>query len=600
MEQQVFHEILPASLAINSMRDSGYKDAAHALAELIDNSIQAGIATGPKTAVEVICLDQVKLIRDRNRARIDEIAIYDNASGMSPETLRMALQFGNGTNLDPLKQTSIGKFGMGLPNASISQCTRVDVWSWQNGKCFKTHLDLSEIKSGEMRDVPEPIEASIPEKWKSLIEADILDHGTLIVWSDLDRVRWKQGQTFLKNTEFIIGRTYRYFLEDKSVNLRLAAYETDESKKTRKKWDEKCRPNDPLYLMKGTALPVPHNNKPPFNSLPYDHKFTVKLNGEEQYVGLKFSIVRKDFREAEQGGGKLGSKHLAKNIGVSVVRAKRELEMNRDFDKGYDPTDRWWGCEVSFEPGLDRVFGVTNNKQAATAFKHMNLEADAAAEEMTPGEYTDMLRDENDIRLPMYEISKEIQKTIQTIRKQLESQFKGSRKSANRSNSPGSAESIATKVTERRKKELGEQGESDKGESLSQSEKVQEIQKEFEQQDIEPTQAGEMALEVANSPSKFVFRAGRVGQSAIFDVSSRAGKIFVTINEDHPAYDGLFELLDQDDESTSKPLKALKLLFEAWARLEDTAGPGRRQQLEDARGDWGRIARDFLQEASNY
>ncbi len=58
---------------------------------------------------------------------------------------------------------------------------------------------------------------------------------------------------------------------------------------------------------------------------------------------------------------------MARNQGVSVVRAKRELELNHSFDSRSDPRDRWWGIAVLFEPELDDVFGMTNNKQAAGA-----------------------------------------------------------------------------------------------------------------------------------------------------------------------------------------------------------------------------------------
>jgi hypothetical protein len=46
------HSIIPASLAIKSMRDNGYNSAAHAIAELIDNSIQVKAKT-----VHLICID---------------------------------------------------------------------------------------------------------------------------------------------------------------------------------------------------------------------------------------------------------------------------------------------------------------------------------------------------------------------------------------------------------------------------------------------------------------------------------------------------------------------------------------------------------------
>ena len=85
----------------------------------------------------------------------------------------------------------------------------------------------------------------------------------------------------------------------------------------------------------------------------------------------------------------------------------------------------------------------------------------------------------------------------------------------------------------------------------------------------------------------------------MFDIRSRAGKLFVILNDRHPAKDGLFELLHEDEEGSSQALKALKLLLEAWARLEDEAEAKQRQVLEDVRSDWGRIARDFLQEAAD-
>jgi anti-sigma regulatory factor (Ser/Thr protein kinase) len=92
--------IIPQHLSIKAFRDNGYKDAAHALAELIDNSIQAGDQTKETTEVEVLCLDREEFINSRTRNRLFEIAVLDNACGMNAETLEKALQFGNGTRLD--------------------------------------------------------------------------------------------------------------------------------------------------------------------------------------------------------------------------------------------------------------------------------------------------------------------------------------------------------------------------------------------------------------------------------------------------------------------------------------------------------------------
>ena len=44
------HDIVPAHLAVQAMRDNGYKNAAYAIAKLINNSIQAGA-----TQVKLLC-----------------------------------------------------------------------------------------------------------------------------------------------------------------------------------------------------------------------------------------------------------------------------------------------------------------------------------------------------------------------------------------------------------------------------------------------------------------------------------------------------------------------------------------------------------------
>ena len=68
---------------------------------------------------------------------------------MDATVLQMALQFGNGTHLNEADEhRGIGCFGMGLPSSSISQCQRVEVWSWQQGveNVLYSYLDLNEIR----------------------------------------------------------------------------------------------------------------------------------------------------------------------------------------------------------------------------------------------------------------------------------------------------------------------------------------------------------------------------------------------------------------------------------------------------------------------
>src|SRR5205085_8723997 len=72
---------------IEATRDSGYKNTSAAVAELIDNSFEANASV-----VEVVIYEQ-----NINARREIEVIISDDGHGMTPSTLRLALQFGGST-----------------------------------------------------------------------------------------------------------------------------------------------------------------------------------------------------------------------------------------------------------------------------------------------------------------------------------------------------------------------------------------------------------------------------------------------------------------------------------------------------------------------
>ncbi len=588
--------IIPQHLSIQAFRDNGYKDAAHALAELIDNSVQAGERVPGITEVELLCVDKVGIVEKRSRRRINQIAVLDNACGMDAEILQAALQFGNGTHLDPDSQDGIGKFGMGLPNASISQCKRVDVWSWKDGKVLYSYLDVDDILSEKMTEVPEPTPAEIPPYWAALARQKIGESGTLVVWSDLDRVRWKSSKSLLENSEAVVGRMYRYFIDNHKARIRLASFEDGGSTPVlQEEWD--VRPNDPVYLMEDTSAPAPYDKTVPFD-LYGEEEIEYTYLGRKHKVKLRMSVTKQKVRE-EGGSSEIG-RHAAKNQGVSIVRARREMQLNRTFDNRSDTRERWWGAEVLFSPGLDEVFGVTNNKQEATAFFRMVLDEDAELEGLTPEEYKRQLEENQDPRLIIYDISGKIDKSLHTIRDQIKRMREGARTPGATVAPSGSAAAIATKATAQRREKYGSQGKSDKQEGLSEGEKLKIIAPVIQHAEgVTPEQAKEIATEILDQKVKFLFIEGPLPGSMLFDVQSEmGGPIVITINSRHPARDHFFELLRDNarPDAETPGLRGLKLLFSAWARLEDEATtPQRKRQFEDLRLEWGIIARDFME-----
>lgn len=593
--------IVPTHLAVKAMRDNGYKNAAYALAELMDNSIQAGARH-----VELLCAERTTQLAQRQRRRVHEIAVLDDAEGMDSETLRIALQFGNGTRLDAANQTGIGRFGMGLPASSISQCQRVQVWTWQDGieSAIYSYLDLDEIAAQTMTDVPVPMPAQIPAVWQQVGKAWGRS-GTLVVWSRLDRMMWRTATALFENSQFVIGRMYRRFLADGRVTIRFAAF--DEANPRSITSDFNAQPNDPGYLMVGTSTPAPWDKTPMFE-LWGDGEVVHKVNfqGEVHDVIVRYSLAREEARKGHNPGARDYGRHAARNTGLSIVRADRELELDESWADSSDPRDRWWGIEVEFPPALDEIFGVTNNKQHAHNFSEFaNLDIDSLLQDgRTLTQLKEEWEEEEDPRAPLLDIAQRIQKNRNVLRRLLRAQTanentRGRRRHAD----PNSPESRATEVTNKRKGD-GHQGRSDADENLPQEQRADQIEKELESQGMPEEAAKELAARTISDGLKYVFAEADLETPAFFSVKQKGGSIIITLNTSHPAYDSLVEVLEREDPDESElglrtRLKSaedgLKLLLMAWARYEDEQPDGsRRDAAQEARLDWGRLARQFL------
>lgn len=596
------HDIVPVHLVVQAMRDNGYKNAAYALAELIDNSIQA-----EATEVEVLCAEK-EIQLQRLSSRIHQIAVLDNGTGMDSAVLRMALQFGNGTHLAEDKHTGMGRFGMGLPCSSISQCQRVEVWTWQSGveNAIYTYLDLNQIKNQQLAEVPEPQKSKIPDIWEK-VTTGFGRTGTLVVWSDIDRCMWKTGEAIIENSEFVIGRMYRKFLDTKEVVIRMATFDFD--KPNRDKKVEKCaKPNDPGYLMAETICPPPFDKTPMFQAWEgednYEATFTIEFRGQKHEVKIRFSYAKEESRPGRSPGNLPHGKHAKKNVGVSVVRAGRELELDPFWTKKRS-SDRWWGVEIEFPPALDDLFGVTNNKQSARNFSDMaSLDIESL---LTDGKTISLLKGElieaEDPRGPLIDIAQKINKTIASIINLIEAQTPDSR-SGQKRHQGSFVEKVATDVTEKRKKE-GHQGQSDKDESLPLQERKEIIETTLIETGVLQSKAQELAAKTVSDGLKYTFTKAGMETAAFFSVKTGGGAIMITLNANHPAYKNLVEVLEEEVEGVdieilrsrlTNSLEGLKLLLMAWARYEDEQPDGpRRNRAQDARVDWGRVARQFLE-----
>jgi hypothetical protein len=605
------YSIVPVNLAVKSMRDSGYKNTAFALAELIDNSIQHGA-----TNVELICIEKSNFVGSRNVFRIDSIGVLDDGNGMDPLRLRQALQFGNGTNLDPINQTSIGKFGMGLPSSSISQAKRVDVWSWQDGigSTIHSYLDIDEIISSQMVEVPVPELSALPEMWSSVIQ-NTKKTGTLVVWSKLDRCLWKTGKTIIDHSESIVGRMYRKFINSGRVSINAKVFRDGNLSDT--DFEYLFMANDPLYLMENTSvsdsllelnLPDPMFIKYGGDD-GYEKKYSINYNGGIHDVLLRYSMAPEETRRGINAGDKKHGKHAKENIGVSVLRAGRELDLDRSWVINYDSRERWWGLEIEFPPALDEVFGVTNNKQAAVNFREMgslDIETELRERNQSMQEYIEELLGDNDPKAFLIEIARDIKNQLSSIRKLIKAQaaqLEASDNMRSRHNVDNEAEIHATQITIERRNE-GYTSPSDLT-IIDSTEVTSLVDIENDLLNAQIPNANEFAGQLYSSNIIYQFLTSSFETRAFFSVSPVAGKIIIYINTSHPAYEQFVEVLSENiTEDVSKDdlilrLKkarnGMKLLLMAWARYEDEEPEGRRKDnVRDARTEWGKMAAAFM------
>ena len=611
-QQELDFSIVSAKLTIEAMRDSGYKDTNHALAELIDNSVEAG-----SDLVEIIAVETPPDPRQRfARAQVTEIAVADNGEGMDRTTLRRALKFGDGTRLDR-KKRGIGRFGVGLPQSSISQCKRVDIWTWQNGadNAFHCYLDLDEIKTSGRQIVPNPDHYPVPDRWREVVTNTSESTGTLVVWSLLDRVKWTGGAKTLERTAELCGRIYRKYLTDAKnqilINLMLAS---DTDGRLTINHEQDCPPNDPLYLMNPSSTPAPFSDRPMFR-IYNERKWSIPVGDTQGEIHVRCTMACQDAINQEKSsipwpksyrnpGSAPWGKHADRNKGVSIVRARRELEMSLAWVNNYEPEERWWSVEVEFDPILDEIFGVVNNKQHAHAFVSgagFDWEEISDSDE-SYGIFRERLENSSDLRAHLLDVWTWIDDQITAMRKERRKFRKGTG-TPRHPQTDENIETVATKVIEEQAKS-GDTGDSDNAPKASDEEKIQKIIESAKKVRVNEQTAQEWAEETVRSGRRVLLKSVTLGhRDAFFDVESVNDVIEVWINDQHPFYEHLIEVLNSESENQTpeevfqclqKAAFTLQMLLVAWARHEDKAPSGIKDTLKDFRMDWGREARKFL------
>jgi Histidine kinase-, DNA gyrase B-, and HSP90-like ATPase len=165
-------EVIPDPVSlIESMRAVGYSVEA-AVADIIDNSLSA---TATNIRVKYDATDT------------PFIAVLDDGIGMGPDQLTAAMRHGSSNPLEKRSANDLGRFGLGLKTASLSQCRRLTVISKKGSTISGRRWDLDVVQqTGRwLVVVPSPEDLRQMPMYEAFA---IQSSGTLVVWQDLDRL----------------------------------------------------------------------------------------------------------------------------------------------------------------------------------------------------------------------------------------------------------------------------------------------------------------------------------------------------------------------------------------------------------------------------
>lgn len=173
-----------APTLIESTRAIGYSLEA-AVADIIDNSIAAN---AKNVDIYFFPIDGAY------------IAILDNGKGMTEKEIDIAMQYGSKNPTEERDKKDLGRFGLGLKTASLSQCRCLTVISKQGDNLEGRQWDIdhvTEVGDWSLNVLDEEDIQQIPQ-FDELIKNE---SGTLVVWQKLDRL--KSGEI---NFELSLGR----------------------------------------------------------------------------------------------------------------------------------------------------------------------------------------------------------------------------------------------------------------------------------------------------------------------------------------------------------------------------------------------------------
>ena len=281
--------LLPhAPTLMESTRAIGYSIES-AIADIIDNSVAA---QADRVDIDFFPIGE------------SYISILDNGVGMTKEELIVAMQYGSRSPLDTRSENDLGRYGLGMKTASLSQCRILTVLTKKDNVLSGAQWNLNHIRETQewsLLLLGEDEAKNLP----SFSKLDKYEHGTLVVWQDLDKFGIGESdiaEAFSRKMGLIRDHLSLVF-------HRYLSGEPGLKKLDIKMNEESVVPQDPFLIKKSTQL--------------MDDEIII-IRGQKVVVSpyILPHTSRLIQKELKALGGKDG---LRKNQGFYVYRNKRLL-----------------------------------------------------------------------------------------------------------------------------------------------------------------------------------------------------------------------------------------------------------------------------------
>ena len=181
--------IPPATSLLKGLRAIGYNFST-AVADIIDNSITAQA-------------NEIKMYFDP----LDEtpyFLIFDNGYGMNASELENAMLFGSDREGKIDCEQDLGRFGLGLKSASLSQCKKFVVISKRYGRINAMSYDIDEIEKTNNWDLQILSQEEI-NAYPYVEKLSKIDSGTIVIWNKFDKIESESGDNFENSFRSIVA-----------------------------------------------------------------------------------------------------------------------------------------------------------------------------------------------------------------------------------------------------------------------------------------------------------------------------------------------------------------------------------------------------------